>query len=519
MKAAQRVPALSIAHLWPLATLALIFFFLSTHPIRPHDFWWHLRAGQEIVTTHRIPDTDTFSYTMAGARYASYASFWIVESAYYLLYSLGGLPLLIFLHAVVVTAAYGLLLWLCRAVSGSWRIAAGATFFAALLGFNDWNLRPQGIAFLLGSLCLWAVYAHRRQARRWLLGIFPSAMLLWANSHASYVVGLLLLAIWLLDEAWNAMRTRLVERNRGAAQRLGPPALALATAALACLINPRGPGIVAYLQSLAGNPVIRNLVTEWAPPSLRTSSGALFLAGLLLAATLLAISPRRPDLFQILSFLVFAILGFQGVRFAAWFGMVMAPVVAGHLAGVVARAGKEAIPSEGAPGGEAASGSRRSPGRGYPTLNWILAGILLAGAVLSTPWLKNLLPLPPIRAGLVSAETPVEATRVLLRERPAGHLFHELGFGSYLIWAAPEYPVFVDGRIELYPPEVWRDYLEISAAGAGWEQRLEAYGVNTLMLSPAEQGTLMEAAARSPDWRLIHQDPAAALFERARGSP
>jgi ATP-binding cassette subfamily B protein len=39
---------------------------------------------------------------------------------------------------------------------------------------------------------------------------------------------------------------------------------------------------------LAGNPIIRDLVIEWAPPSFRSTTGALFLAGLLAAATLLA---------------------------------------------------------------------------------------------------------------------------------------------------------------------------------------------------------------------------------------
>jgi hypothetical protein len=573
MKTRRRLPALSIEHLWPLATLFVIFFFLSTHPVRPHDFWWHLRAGQQIVTTRRIPDVDTFSFTMTGQPYDSYASFWIVESAYYLLYSLGGLPLLIFGHAVVITLAYGLVLGLCRKASGSWRLAAAGTFFAAVLGFNDWNLRPQGIAFLLGALTLWAIYEHRWRPRPWLLVVFPVVMLVWANSHGSFIVGLLLLAIWLVDETWHAIRTCLRDSHasrtqvaeqgtptaviasgsvHSATQRqasseaipspgvteqrclkadfptagLAAPALALATAALACLANPRGLGIIAYVRSLAGNPIIRDLVTEWAPPSFRSTSGALFLGGLLLAATLLAVSPRRPSLFQMLSFLSFAVLGFQGIRFAVWFGMVMAPVVAEHLAATVAQskvatrwlrrprpAGPTVVSGASeSPTGGGVAGWRRSPKRAYLLLNWILAGMLLLAAVLSTPWLKHILPLPPIRTGLVSTETPVEATRFLLQKRLPGRLFHELGFGSYLIWAAPAYPVFVDPRIELYPLKVWRDYLEISAGSEGWEQKLEEYGVNALMLSPQEQPSLV----RSPNWRLTYRDLGAVLFERAR---
>ena len=135
--------------------------------------------------------------------------------------------------------------------------------------------------------------------------------------------------------------------------------------------------------------------------------------------------------------------------------------------------------------------------------------------LLALPWFKHLLPLPATKAGLISRETPTAATEVLLRERPPGPIFNEPSFGSYLIWAAqPEYPVFVDTRLELYPPEVWRDYLEISAGREGWEAKLARYGVKTLMLSPTAQPALLAAVRDSPDWHLLYEDAAAAIFVR-----
>ena len=88
-----------------------------------------------------------------------------------------------------------------------------------------------------------------------------------------------------------------------------------------------------------------------------------------------------------------------------------------------------------------------------------------------------------------------------------------MSFGSYLIWSAqPDYPVFVDGRIELYPTTVWMDYLEISQASGDWEQRLQAYGVHTLMLSIKEQPGLVEAVTNNPYWELVYEDEAALVF-------
>jgi hypothetical protein len=503
-------PLLRIEHLWPLATMVLIFAFTSTHPIRPHDFWWHLKAGQEIITSGGIPATDSFSYTAPGRPYENYKAYWLMEAALYLLYSRGGPALVIFAHSLAITAAYGVLLYLCRRVSRSWRIAAAATFFAAVLGYNDWNVRPQSIAFLLAAICLCAIYLYRWEQRPWLLPVFPVVALIWVNSHGSFFVGLALLAIWLLDETWQALRTRHLISRSEAFRRLWPPLLALSASILACLANPRGPGIIAYLGALPANPIVRNLIVEWAPPSFASLGGTLFLAGMLFAAVVLALSPRRPSFFELVTFLVFAGLGLQARRGSVWFGLAMAPVLAGHFAALVAKYLEQeaAIPNA----------LDRANGALPPhrlMLNYLFAALLLCMALLSLPWFKNLLPLPEARAPLISSETPVEATHSLLASGLPGRLFHDMVFGSYLIWAAqPAYPVFADPRIELYPPEVWADYLDLSAAHGDWEGKLCEYGVNTLMLSPAGQPRLIQAAAQSSHWRLVYQDPHAVILTR-----
>jgi len=148
-------------------------------------------------------------------------------------------------------------------------------------------------------------------------------------------------------------------------------------------------------------------------------------------------------------------------------------------------------------------------------LNYVFAGLVLVGVLISLPWFKGGLGLPEEKTGVISSETPVEATRFLLQEGLPGPLFHHISFGSYLTWAAqPAYPVFVDPRIELYPPEIWRDYMEISAGRCDWEARLDGYGINTLMLNPRAQRSLIEAAGGSPHWRLVYEDASAVLFTR-----
>jgi len=499
--ARRRLPGLSIEHLWPLAVLAGVFVLVSTNPIRPHDFWWHLEAGQEIVASGRIPSVDAFSSTMAGTPYNNYASFWLMEVAYHFLYAAGGPALVLFFHSLLVTAAYALLLRLCWRASRSWRIAAASTLFAAALGFDNWNVRPQALAFTAGVVLLSAIYGYRARPRRWLLALPPVALLIWANGHGSFVIGLLMLGVWLVDEMLAVVQKRFVQQGGWHLTRVWPPALTLLASAVACLVNPRGIDTLSYVTHLSGNPVIRGLVPEWAPPSFAERSGALFLVTLLLCAVVLAISPRRPSRFQLLTYVAFGALALSTSRGVIWFGIVMAPVLAEHLEALFSR--------------RASTRPGRPNSRVRQAQNTLLIAVLLGGVVLALPWFKHLLPLPARKAGLISRETPIAATQVLLREHPPGSIFNELSFGSYLIWAAqPDYPVFVDTRLELYPLAVWRDYLEISAGGEGWEAKLDRYGVKTLMLSPTAQPGLLAAVRDSPGWHLLYEDAAAALFVR-----
>jgi hypothetical protein len=492
---------LTIAHLWGITAIVGIFIFVSTHPIRPYDFWWHITIGREILSAGKIPTSDIYSYTAAGQPYPSYQMFWLMELAMYSVYRLGGPALVIFLHSLVITSAYVVLFWVCKEASKSWRIAAFGVLFAAALGLNDWNVRPQGITFLLASMILLAIQQYKKSGRRGWLLVFPLSMLIWANSHGTFVIGLILIGIWLAQEVWEAVRARFIDKRAVDTWQVLTPGLVLIVSGLVCFINPRGIGIVNYVLTLTGNSAVQNLVTEWAAPTFNTLMGTLFLVGLLASAVLMILSPRRPKFYEMITFLIFGLLGLKTLRGSVWYGLVMAPILSRHLALLV----------------DSLQRSEKAPARteGSKILNYTFVFVLVLVSIVSLPWFKSSLPMPALKAGLISSETPVKATQVLLQENPPGQLFNGMSFGSYLIWAAyPQYQVFADSRIELFSEKVWRDYLSISNAEGDWEKLLSDYGVNTLMLSPTEQAGLIRAASASGNWTLQYQDPSAVIFTR-----
>jgi hypothetical protein len=97
-------------------------------------------------------------------------------------------------------------------------------------------------------------------------------------------------------------------------------------------------------------------------------------------------------------------------------------------------------------------------------------------------------------------------------------LWSELAFSSYLIYALPERPVWIDTRFELFPLEHWQRYMTISEAWPGWPDLLAKDGVHLLMIDPQTQPRLLQALQSSPEWLERYQDETTIIFTRRYSS-
>lgn len=490
----------TLPQIWAFASLGGIFIILALFLVRPHDFWWHVRVGQWIVENGRVPNTDLFSFTQTGQPFAY--QMWLMEVVFYLLLRAGGLPLVIFFHALVITAAYGLLFRVNqRAGGGDLRRAAVATMAAAAVGLHNWNVRPQTISFLLFAVTLFLIERHAahlpaggsQRGGGWALWGLPPLFVFWANAHGGFVFGLALLGTYLLAclLAWLRRQGRF------------PIHLLLVTglSTTATLLTPSGLGTVDYILGIFHNPVIRQLTVEWMPPTLQTAGGQLFFGFLVAWIVLLLVSRYRPTPRESVRLLLFGGLALMALRNTSWFGFVAAPTMAASLRCWAAH-----------------RGVTQGTAAGRPRINRAFAVGVGLLALFSLPWFRPYVPLAQWRRVYVHPETPVQAVAFLRDLGLPGRVFHSESYGSYMIWASPEVPVFIDTRIELYPPAQWGDYLALSYARYDWEAILEQYEVNTLLLERERQQPLIEAAMQSPAWERCYQDEQAVIFQR-RGKP
>ncbi len=484
---------LKIEHLWALVVLSGVFVFVNTHPIRPNDFWFHLAYGRILAQTGQIPTLDVFSFTVEGQPYLPVYNYWLAQWLLYHLFRLGGAEWSILVSSLLVTFTYALILWLGLRQTGNWRLAAAGALFAAAAGITNWNIRPQLLVYPLAALCMLGIESFRAGVKRlvWAGSLFV-VMVLWVNSHATFFIPVALAAFWLAEAAFHALRRQKIAL-------LLPPLTLLTVLLAGTLVNPRGFGVYAYVLNMPRIPSVQNYIYEWQPTSLHTLEGRLLFA--LLAALLLTWLAARPrlTLSQGLSLLFFAALGLRYGRAVIWFGLTQAPLFVVMLQRLSLRM----------------SSPPRTTRAEVPVFNAAFAIILLFLALASVPWLRKYWPLSPEKRDIYASETPVEAVTFLEKQGLPRRVFSDIGFSSYLMWACgPECQVFADPRFDLYPTEIWSDYLQISAAQGDWEAKLHKYDVQALLLLPKTQKGLIEAAQHASDWRQVYQDGVAVAFVR-----
>ncbi|MBS1968577.1 MAG: hypothetical protein JST60_22825, partial [Chloroflexi bacterium SZAS-1] len=162
----QRFSLPGIEQLWAIMALALIGAFIALVPTPPHDFWWHLKAG-ELVATSGIPTTNLFAWTLPAEHPYTYAT-WLGEWLFYALYRIGGLGADVAARNLLGLAGFTLVAFEARRRSGSWRLAALAALLAAMMTINNLPTRTQNwswVPFGLFALILGAYAAGQLRAR------------------------------------------------------------------------------------------------------------------------------------------------------------------------------------------------------------------------------------------------------------------------------------------------------------------------------------------------------------------
>jgi hypothetical protein len=92
-------------------------------------------------------------------------------------------------------------------------------------------------------------------------------------------------------------------------------------------------------------------------------------------------------------------------------------------------------------------------------------------------------------------------------------MLNEYVYGGYLIWAAPQYKVFVDGRGDIFESTgVLTQYGDFIMVHANPRVLLDKYRIDWCLLSPEDP--VSHVLPLLPEWKIVYSDNLAKIFAR-----
>lgn len=490
-------------------------------PLIAYDLWWHLKAGELILHTGSVPQTDPFSFTVAAGPWTYHS--WLSGVLLWLVYDVGGMAGLVILRPLLVGGSL-LLAWFVSRRRGTGPALASVLVLAACLQLRVRALvRPYLFSYLLFMLFVLILEGVARPDARKVgadgpppraadfmwgrsrLLLLPLLGLLWVNLHAGFASGILVLGAYGVGQMIHvALHTR-----RGSFWRellvghAGAPFQAMLVAGLflaaATVVTPHGAGTLLYPYRLLTEVRLVSQIEEWQATPLNAHYGvfwAILAVGAVAIGRSLWFSYRRGSLRDEagrfvtdgLLFAGFAFLGARAQRHVAWVMLLAPPLLGWHV---------EAVSRE--QGADQASSELR-----YGVLVLLLAlTVGLWPAITGTPPSAK----PSPRKLPVAACDFIERNDLMLRP------YNAYSWGGYMIWRFwPRMRVFIDGRCLVYGDKLIGEAMRIDAGNEGWKEALERRDVEMLVLKYRKQDA--SHFFTTTRWRCVYWDDVAIVALR-----
>jgi hypothetical protein len=392
------------------------------------DVWWHLCVGQWIVEHRAFPHSGIFSWTAASRPWMAYS--WGYEVLLSRAYAWSGfMGMALFGTALTIAVAIGLF-WMLHRLSGRFWIAwilSGVVYSAFLF-----NIMPRPVFFtmLLFTIELTLILDAQRSGRVRLLYWLPLLFFFWGNLHIQFIYGVFALGLFAginllqrLAISWNVYPNGLLRSELP----VTPVFAVLACCFLGTCLGPYSFQLYKVVSGYSSSKFIYATLTEL--QALSFAGVSHFVELLLAAGAFFTLGWRKKlDPFKLALLVTASIFAFRTTRDAWFLCIISAAIIAD-------------CPTE-------------ESGRDEPIRLREGAGVAVAALVLLLLVARNT---DFNSRGLdhaISGQFPVDAVNYLRRNPVGGPLYNNFNWGGFLIFYAPQYPVAIDGRTDLYGDEL-----------------------------------------------------------------
>lgn len=460
------------------STLIPFLFASSPKIFADGDVSWHVASGRWILDHGAVPSTDPFSFSVPGRLWVPQEWLADVVSAQVThVFGNSGLAMLVALSLALLFLIIGL-----EVRRWASPVQTALTLLVLSMVLMPFTLaRPHVYAWPI--LAGWIVLLlHSREAKRsppwWMVPI----LVVWANLHASYAIGLVFAAYFGLEALLEEQDKKRVFIHWGlfGAGLLG-----------AALLTPHGvegllyPFAVMRMTSLP-------MIGEWRPSSI----GATPFFGLALLAMIAALAWRgtRVPALRLMLLLGLLALALKQMRQQPVWGIGSALLLAGPVAASFG-------------GGEERErfwrqvGIKRN-GRAWAVVVALIGAMGLVRAVL------------PIKRPQSATDPTAAIAHVppTMRRQP---VLNDYSFGGPMI-AAGIRP-FIDGRSDMYGDDFANEFFAVNSGDPEALTRLTKRYRFAWAMTSATNVDLLRLLDRTPGWRRIYVDKVAVIHARDAG--
>ena len=451
--------------LFCFALFLMLFLRIDT------DYFWHYKAGEEMVTNSTILTKDIFSWSLFQYSWISHE--WLFEV---LLYSLsiifGCLHLFVYAFVIVLGLLFFIFFVQKKEYLKNLPFALLWTIFFMLI-FVSLSGRPQLLSFFLLAVSIYLVYYYFYHPKSKRIFFLVPISLFWANVHGGssnlpYLLCLLAIFCGLFQFSFSK-----IEASRLTKKQIVTYFIVSILCIFAIAINPHGITMIFYPYQNMADSLMLSTIAEWQPSNLNTLSHYLYFGFSLFVLIIMIFSKKKIRFMDAIFYLFFLYLGLKSIRF--WFFSYIAWSF--FIFYYIPKRKLDAYSC---------------------LLIFIFSIVLIVFFTTSFSYSK-----------ILSTKTLSDRAISVLKEEKPERLFNYYDYGAYLIYQ--DIPVFIDGRADLYSKYIYEDYQDISRLSYRFPKLIEKYDFDYFIV-PRKIGLASYLSDQS-QYQLIYRDKTCVIFK------
>ena len=477
-----------------------IFLFLASggdgRLLGDADTGYHIRAGEFILDNRRIPDTDIFSFLTPPLPWTLHE--WLAEVIMALMHRLAGITGVAILFSFLIALSGYLIFTLLLKKRANLIFSSIAVLLVTLSSASNWLARPHVFTYVI--LVVWYHLLNQYQYReRNQLYVLPLIMVVWVNLHGGFILGLILLGVYLFGNlaqyCFAAPNDRI--RSLDKTRRIG---VIMIACVLVALLNPYGYDTLLFPFRVVQDKFLMDSIAEYLSPNFHSNLVMPFELLLLATIAIFAVSSSKLDLIELTLIMLFGHMALFSSRHIPLFAIVAGPVLV-----------KQAqLAFESIDGWLVAMLKQR-----MENLTAIdQSTVRFLWPVIAIGMVSTLAVSGTIKHDFDSKYVPTKAVEFIQQEGITGNMFNEDEFGDYIIYATwPRYRVYIDGRTDMYGASRVKEYLTLTQAKEGWESLMDKHQITWVFHAPTSM--LSKTLLERPDWKLLYSDKVANIFVKS----